>query len=136
MKNEILAGKILIVDDESINVEVLEAILAKGGYSNVHSTTDPREVTDLHAVEHFDLIILDIRMPILDGFGVMERLSEEIHQDILNDPLPSPPLLDAFSHSLSRLRLCCWHVRFCGAAMSWTAAWQPCVTAGPPDGGL
>ena len=65
---------ILIVDDNSTNVLLLEGVLEEEGFENVESVTDPRKVTDLVASESFDLILLDINMPYLDGFAVMEQL--------------------------------------------------------------
>jgi len=76
-------AKILIVDDQQANVELLEMILEMAGYSDVTSVTDPRLVLDLYAERRFDLILLDIRMPHLDGFQVMEQLSAVIRDDYL-----------------------------------------------------
>ncbi len=69
-------AKILIVDDIPSNVLMLENILANAGYTDVQTTTDPLIVRALHERERFDLILLDIRMPKLDGFGVMRQLKE------------------------------------------------------------
>ena len=79
-------AKILIVDDQRANVELLEMILEMAGYSDVTSVTDPRLVLDLYLERRFDLILLDIRMPHLDGFQVMEQLSAVTRDD--NDYLP------------------------------------------------
>jgi len=76
-------AKILIVDDQRPNVELLEMILELAGYSDVTGITDPRLVLDLYLERHFDLILLDIRMPHLDGFQVMEQLSAVIRDDYL-----------------------------------------------------
>jgi len=69
-------AKILIVDDIPSNVLVLENILKNAGYADVQTTTDPLTVRGLHESERFDLILLDIHMPKLDGFGVMRELRE------------------------------------------------------------
>ena len=75
-QSEILGASILIVDDQKANVHLLEEMLAEAGYSQVRSTTDPRDVCDLHRRHGFDLILLDLQMPGMDGFEVMEGLKE------------------------------------------------------------
>ena len=76
----ILNGKILIVDDLQANVLLLTNILRQAGYVAIMSTMNPGEVCELHRKEHFDLILLDLKMPGMDGFQVMEEL-KEIEQD-------------------------------------------------------
>ena len=73
---EILNARILIVDDLAANVALLEQILRGAGYRAVSSTMNPREVCTLHRQHHYDLILLDLQMPGLDGFEVMEGLQE------------------------------------------------------------
>lgn len=68
--------KILIVDDQQSNIRLLEYTLRRGGFSSITSTTDPRSVTALHRDHHYDLILLDLVMPEMDGFQVMEGLAE------------------------------------------------------------
>jgi adenylate cyclase len=70
----ILHGKILIVDDQEANVALLEQMLRGAGYDAIASTQDPGKVFELHLVNRFDLILLDLQMPGLDGFQVMEQL--------------------------------------------------------------
>jgi PAS domain S-box-containing protein len=70
----ILKAKVLIVDDLPANVLLLEQMLAGAGYSHVTSTTDPKVVCALHRKNRFDLILLDLLMPGMDGFEVMEAL--------------------------------------------------------------
>ncbi len=67
-------ARILIVDDQQSNVRLLEYALRRGGYVAVTSTTDPREVCALQRLEHHDLILLDIQMPCMNGFEVLEGL--------------------------------------------------------------
>lgn len=69
-------GKILIVDDQEANISLLERMLEGAGYDAVTSTMDPTRVCELHLVNHFDLILLDLQMPGMDGFQVMENLKE------------------------------------------------------------
>jgi serine phosphatase RsbU (regulator of sigma subunit) len=71
---DILNAKILVVDDKEVNVRLLEGMLRVAGYTSVHSTTDPREVCGLHRENRYSLILLDLQMPGMDGFEVMERL--------------------------------------------------------------
>lgn len=68
-------GAILIVDDQPSNVRLLEYTLRRGGFDSVASTTDPRAVAALHRDHHYDLILLDLVMPGMDGFQVMEELA-------------------------------------------------------------
>jgi len=72
--NDIRRARILVVDDEPVNVQLLEYLLKTTGYENVTSTQDPRQVVSLHLKHRFDLIILDLHMPHMDGFDVMEAL--------------------------------------------------------------
>ena len=73
-KPDILGASILIVDDQEANVRLLEQMLREAGYSNVASTMDPREVFALHRKHGYDLILLDLQMPGMDGFQVIEGL--------------------------------------------------------------
>src|SRR5512134_70166 len=77
---DVLAGKVLIVDDQQANVRLLERMLGGAGYVSVASTLDPREVCELHRKNRYDLILLDLQMPGMDGFAVLEGL-KEIDQD-------------------------------------------------------
>jgi putative two-component system response regulator len=72
--SDILRGKILIVDDQPANVLLLEGILSGAGYESITSTTDPRDVYELHREHNYDLILLDLQMPGMDGFQVMDEL--------------------------------------------------------------
>ncbi len=74
--SDVLGGKLLIVDDQAANVLLLERMLGGAGYSSIASTTDPAEVCALHLKNRYDLILLDLQMPSMDGFQVMERLKE------------------------------------------------------------
>jgi adenylate cyclase len=73
---EILRAKVLIVDDLAANIRLLESMLSGAGYVSVTSTLDPRAVCELHRENRYDLILLDLQMPGMDGFEVMEGLKE------------------------------------------------------------
>jgi PAS domain S-box-containing protein len=77
-RDEILAAHILIVDDQPANVALLEQLLESAGYTHVTSTANPREVCGLHRDNQYDLILLDLQMPGMDGFQVMEGLKANV----------------------------------------------------------
>jgi CheY-like chemotaxis protein len=64
----ILNASILIVDDQESNVSLLERLLGEAGYICVASTMNPQEVGALHRKNGYDLILLDLQMPGMDGF--------------------------------------------------------------------
>src|SRR6266581_6655304 len=74
--SDILGAKILIVDDLEANVRLLDRMLRQAGHTCVASTMDPHEVCGLHRDNRYDLILLDLEMPGMDGFQVMEGLRE------------------------------------------------------------
>ena len=71
---DILAARILIVDDQQANVDLLTRLLGEAGYTRVESTKNPMEVVALHRKNRYDLILLDLQMPGMEGFEVMEGL--------------------------------------------------------------
>src|SRR5258708_18212247 len=73
---DILNARILVVDDQEANVLLLEGMLRVAGYTSVESTTDPNQVCELHRKNRYSLILLDLQMPGMDGFQVMEGLKE------------------------------------------------------------
>ena len=73
---DILNARILVVDDQEANVRLLEGMLRIAGYASIESTMDPREVCELHRKNRYSLILLDLQMPGMDGFQVMEGLKE------------------------------------------------------------
>jgi len=72
--SDILNASVLIVDDQESNVSLLESMLGEAGYTRVASTMNPLEVCALHRKNGYDLILLDLQMPGMDGFQVMEGL--------------------------------------------------------------
>jgi len=75
---DILGARILIVDDQEANVSLLEQMLREAGYTSVASTMDPRDVFALHRKHAYDLILLDLQMPGMDGFQVIEGLKTNV----------------------------------------------------------
>jgi PAS domain S-box-containing protein len=82
-ESEILNAAILIVDDQEANVSLLEQTLTQAGYTGVASTMDPHEVCALHRKNRYDLILLDLQMPGMDGFQVMQGLKTNDGDDYL-----------------------------------------------------
>jgi len=66
--------KILIVDDDKVSVDLLQRWLEHHGYSHVHGITDSRTALEKCAAFDPDLILLDLIMPHLDGFAILEEL--------------------------------------------------------------
>jgi len=75
-EQEILKASILIVDDQQSNVLLLGEVLRDAGYACIASTIDPYAVCELHRKNRYDLILLDLQMPGMDGFQVMEGLKK------------------------------------------------------------
>ncbi len=75
---QLRASKILIVDDAEANLRLLEELLTKEGFEQVISTTDSTKTMDLVNAFQPDLILLDLMMPVLDGFAVLDQLSHHV----------------------------------------------------------
>lgn len=74
---DIRQARILIVDDQAANVALLEQMLREAGYLSLTTTREPREVSVLHRGQRFDLILLDLQMPGMDGFAVLAQLQQD-----------------------------------------------------------
>ncbi len=96
----ILKSSILIVDDQVAHVRLLERLLQDTGYVNVSSTLDARQVCALHRQNRYDLILLDLQMPGLDGFSVMA----ELKADAGNSCLPVIVLTAQPGHKMRALQ--------------------------------
>jgi signal transduction histidine kinase len=81
--SDILGASILVVNDQEVNVSLLVQMLRGAGYTSVTSTMDPREVCELQRRNRYCLILLDLQMPGLDGFQVMEGLKPIEKDDYL-----------------------------------------------------
>src|ERR1700722_1237750 len=73
---DILKARVLVVDDQEANVILMEGMLRVAGYTCVQSTTDPNQVCELYRQNRYGLILLDLQMPGMDGFQVMEGLKK------------------------------------------------------------
>ena len=82
--SNILNASILIVDDQELNVSLLEQLLSETGYTRVAFTMNPQEVLALHRKNRYDLILLDLQMPGMDGFQVMDCLKTNDPNDYLS----------------------------------------------------
>lgn len=94
-------ARILIVDDQAVNVQLLEQVLSEAGYTNLSMTMNPLDVCALHEEHSYDLILLDIQMPHMDGFEVMEQLKALQ----INSYLPVIVLTAQPTHKLKALQL-------------------------------
>lgn len=80
---ELLKAKILIVDDDPKNVAVIQQVMEMAGYENIYFTSDPREVCDLYQEIWPDLLLLDLNMPYMNGFEVMNALKDIEQRDYI-----------------------------------------------------
>jgi len=71
---DLIDASILVVDDEPSNLQLLRMLLESEGYTNVITVNDPTGVLDLVLHHHADLILLDLNMPVMDGYEVMNQL--------------------------------------------------------------
>lgn len=70
----------LLVDDNPMNLEVIEGALVSGGYLNFEKVKDPLSLTKILVENTFDLVLLDINMPILNGFAVLSFLQQQLKE--------------------------------------------------------
>lgn len=97
MNVDLKKSNILVVDDEPANVKLLVRILMAAGYINVISTTDSLQTLPLYQQHNSDLILLDINMPALDGYGVMDLLNEHTKGEL-------PPILVLSAQTIQSFR--------------------------------
>jgi PAS domain S-box-containing protein len=76
-EHEFLAARILVVDDQEAHAHRLQSLLEAAGYTGVTTTLDPAAVCALHRRDDYDLILLDLQMPGVDGFEVMAALQAQ-----------------------------------------------------------
>lgn len=82
-KWDIRGASILVIDDEAANLELLRALLGREGYTNVHCLSDATRATPVFLELRPDIVLLDLMMPAVDGYAVLESLSRLISSDDL-----------------------------------------------------
>lgn len=85
-EEDILNSRILIIDDKQSNIHILEQLLAEAGFKNLCTTMDPSVVCEWHNKNQYDLIILNLKVAIEDGFSALEGLknsASDEHQPVL-----------------------------------------------------
>ncbi|WP_019895754.1 HD domain-containing phosphohydrolase [Hydrogenovibrio halophilus] len=81
MAKALEASSILVVDDNATNIQVIEATLKSAGYERITSVTKPLELTQHFVQSQYDLVLLDINMPLMDGFAVLSLMSQMLDRD-------------------------------------------------------
>ena len=82
-RRQFTKARILIIDDEPASVDALRRLLERGGFSRIHTTTDPRDAAAMYVESRPDIILLDLHMPYMDGLQVMDALNEIIEATYL-----------------------------------------------------
>jgi len=99
LSKELISSRILIIDDNEINIQLLEAVVTEAGYNSVLSITDSRKAENLYRAYQPDLVLLDLSMPHYDGFQVMEQFKR-----IEETPYLPVLVLTALQDNESKLR--------------------------------
>src|SRR5690554_5787188 len=81
--SDVYVGRILIVDDNPVNIAVIKKILSNEGYSQVEATCKPVKVAQMYSKHPYDLVLLDVHMPEMNGLEVMAKLKQEHPKDYL-----------------------------------------------------
>ena len=76
MSHSVQNKRIMIIDDQAFNLKVLDKMLRAEGYTNLELIPDSRDTIDLYKKKRPDLIMLDLNMPHLDGYQIMEELKK------------------------------------------------------------
>ena len=80
-----LDARILVIDDEPANLALVEAVLAREGYRSVETLANPRLAVESYLEMRPDLVLLDLMMPGIDGFALLDRLGRLA---LPHDPVP------------------------------------------------
>ncbi len=76
LQTDISNATLLIVDDQASNIQLLQMVLRGAGYTNIHSTTDSRQALEMYLRLRPDIVLLDLQMPHVDGFGVIDQIKQ------------------------------------------------------------
>lgn len=79
--DDISSARILIVDDQDTNLRLLEDLLEREGFSNIISTSDPEHALELYRAFDPDLLLLDLMMPVVSGYTILEQLEKQRDPD-------------------------------------------------------
>lgn len=74
-------ASILIMDDQTFNIELLERILRRAGFLNLTSSTDPTQLESLFQQQRPDIVLLDLHMPVIDGFAALAQINQDVAED-------------------------------------------------------
>lgn len=96
--DDVLTSRIMVVDDEAVNVRVVRRLLNRLGYQNLTSTTDSTQVLELLRREQPDVLLLDVMMPEVSGFAILKAMQSD-------DDLRSIPVLVLTAMSDRKTRL-------------------------------
>ncbi len=95
---DIESAKILIIDDQEINLDIIEELFEVSGFSNLFLFSNPEEAVEFYRNNVPDITLLDLNMPVLSGFDVLQRFNEINHY-------PQPPVLIISAQNEREIRL-------------------------------
>ncbi len=98
LEARIRAARILVVDDNEDQLDLMEVMLRGYGYTQVDLSADPASVAVAYAAKPYDLILLDMEMPVMNGIDVMRQLKKELHGAFL-------PVIVLTAHDGTEVRL-------------------------------